>query len=90
MGRGQDKYFGANVALSDPANEAVPVVPSDNAFSDTARGLYVGVGGDISMKGGDDQDWVLWKNVPAGSFMPFRCKAIRVAGTTATNILALY
>lgn len=89
MARSQDKYFGAPVALSDPANEAVPVAAGDS-LPDTARSLYVGVGGTIVMKGGDDTEWRTWKNVPDGCLVPFRVKAIRVEGTTATDMLALY
>lgn len=89
MGHQQDKYFGAPVQLSDPANEAIPIVP-DTPLDDAARGLYIGGAGDISMKGADDADWRLWKNVAAGTFLPFRVAAVRAAGTTATNMLALY
>lgn len=89
MGRRQDKYFSNTVQLSDPANEAAPITPG-TPLDDTARAMYVGGAGDISMKGEDDASFVLWKNVPAGSFLPFRVKEVRANGTTATNMLALY
>lgn len=89
MARGPDKYFGAPVQLSDPANEAVAIVPGQ-ALADPARSVYVGGAGDIAMKGTDDADFVVWKAVPAGSLLPFRVKEVRVAGTTATSLLALY
>lgn len=89
MGRERDKYYGADVALSDPANEALPIVPGE-ALADTARGIYVGVGGDISMKGGDDSAFRLWKNVPDGTTLAFRVAEVQATGTTATDMLALY
>lgn len=86
-----DKYFGRDVELSDPANEAQPVVPSDTAdLPRVTRSLYVGTAGNIVMQGGDDDAPRTWKNVPAGSFLPFRAKRIMATGTTAADILALY
>lgn len=89
MQRSQDRYFGAPVSLSDPANEAIDIVPGEE-LDDVARGIFIGGGGDVVMKGGDDDDWHTWKNVPPGSWLPFRVREVRMAGTTATAMLALY
>jgi len=85
----QDKYYGVNVTLSDPANEARVVVPG-TPLTEPSRSLYVGVGGDIVMRGMDDTTNKTWKNVPDGAILPFRASLIVASGTTATNILALY
>lgn len=89
----QDKYFGVDVQLSDPANEARVLTPNDGTpgvISEPPRSIYVGSGGDITMQGMDDNAPKLWKNVPAGSILPFRVKKIMATGTTATNLLGLY
>lgn len=87
----RDRYYGEEVRLSDPANEAKPVTPNDDTDLDAGcRALWVGVGGDLVMQGLDDSQAQTWKNVPAGSIVPFRAKKIMSTGTTADSILALY
>lgn len=74
-----------------PGTKAVAVVPDNTAeITDTPKALYVGSGGDIVMRGIDSTADVTWKNVQAGSFLPFRPRFIRATGTTATDILAIY
>lgn len=88
MARERDKYYGAPVALSDPANEAVPITPGE-PLDETARAIYVGTGGNLMMRGGDDTAMRTWKNVPDGTMLPFRVDEVGV-GSTATDLLALY
>lgn len=73
-----------------PAVLAAAVTPSDTAdLGFKTRGLYVGVGGDVNvdMTNGDT---VLFKNASAGSILPISVRRVRIASTTATNLLALY
>ncbi len=89
----QDKYYGKEVQLSDPANEARPVTMSDTVDlggGEPCRGLYVGTGGTVVMLGTDDTAARTWLNVPNGALIPFRAKRVMLTGTTASNILALY
>jgi hypothetical protein len=72
-----------------PALEAEAITKSDTVgFSTTARGIYVGVSGDIALV--TPSGAVLtFKNASAGTIVPVRC--IRVnAATTATNLIALF
>jgi hypothetical protein len=89
-----DKYSGYSSGVSDPARRAVPVTPFDNAdLADVPTSIYVGTAGDITMIGVDASSGasgVLWKNVPAGTILPFRPRRILATGTSAANILALY
>ncbi len=83
----------ANLAdhCSAPATRTVPVVPHDtNALTDIPKALYVGTGGNITMRGLNGTIDQSWKNVPSGSILPFRAHYIRATGTTAADILALY
>ena len=74
-----------------PATNAVTVTPSDTvALPDIPKGLFVGTGGTITMRGLNGQTDQLWKNVAAGSVLPFRAQYVRATGTTAADILALY
>lgn len=54
-----------------------------------ARGFYVGVGGDMTAVS-PQGDTVLFKALAAGVIYPIAIAAVRVSGTTATDIVALY
>lgn len=78
-------------SITAPANAAVPIVPDDNVpFSAIARAIYVGSGGDVTMKGKRDGAPRLWRNVPSGALLPFRAALVCATGTTAADLLALY
>ena len=54
-----------------------------------AWGLYVGTGGNLSVKGSDGNT-VVFYNVPSGTTLPIHVVEINAAGTTASNIVALF
>ena len=86
----RDEYYGEKVQLSDPANQAEPITPSDVAdLTSDCRSLFIGEGGDINMAGQDDTAPRIWRNVPSGSFIFFRARRIYDTDTTASDILAL-
>jgi hypothetical protein len=86
-----DKFSQAADQVSAPATRAVSVTPHDgNALADIPKALFVGTGGDITMRGVAGAADSVWKNVPSGSIVPFRAQYVRAAGTTAADILALY
>lgn len=90
MAREQDKYFGAGVSLGDPANESVPIVPG-TPLDDVSRGLFIGTGGNVNMKLGDDDDFRLFKNLAGGTDYGYRVKEVDDGPlTTAQDMLALY
>lgn len=73
-----------------PAVNAVAVTPSDASdfgFGQ-CRSIYVGVTGDITLDT-PFQTAVLFKAVPVG-ILPVAAVRVRVTGTTATNMVALY
>jgi hypothetical protein len=73
---------------TSPADSAVAVVPSDSTnFTLAARGIYIGVTGDVTAVCGGTA--VLFKNCQAGSILPVVCTRVNSTGTTATNLVAL-
>lgn len=83
----------ANLAdtVSAPATRAVAVTPHDsNPLTDSPKALYVGTGGNITMRGVNGTADTLWKNIPAGTVLPFRARYVRATGTSAADLLALY
>ena len=86
-----DQFSNSADQVSAPATRALAVVPHDsNALTDIPKALYIGTGGDITMRGLNGSADQLWKNVAAGAVLPFRAQYVRATGTTATDLLALY
>jgi hypothetical protein len=86
-----DMFANTVDAPSAPATKAVAVTPHDvNPLADIPKALFVGTGGNITMRGVNGTADQLWKNVPSGSILPFRGQYVRATGTTAADLLALY
>lgn len=87
MASNPQRKFSGNPA-NTPATSAVAVV-INTPFDDTARALFVGVGGDVSLVTLNG-DTVVFKNVPSGTILPVACTNVTTTNTTATNLVALY
>lgn len=78
------------LALDSPAQSGYAVSPSDTTDFDNAfRALYVGGAGDVevvTVKG----DVLLFKSVPAGTFLPVSGIRVNDTNTDATFMLGLY
>ena len=89
-----DRFGPLGDTVSSPATRATSIVPNDATdLTDMPKGIYVGTGGDIAMIGLNapaGATGVVWKNVPAGSLIPFRARRVLATGTTAANICLLY
>ena len=86
---GEDKFATKTSGLSSPAYSAFSITPSDsNEFTVWTRGVYVGVGGDITLDTGDGST-VTFVAVPTGVILPIRTKVI-YNSTTAASLLGLY
>lgn len=77
---------------SDSARSHVAVIPSDstNYATGPARGLYVGVAGDVAIVACQTGGAVVYKNAAAGSIIPIWHTRVNSTSTTATNLVALY
>lgn len=71
-------------------NIAFAVTPSDTAnLESPASLLYVGSAGNINIVlTGQDQSYVVMKNIPAGTFFEASVLAVADTDTTASNIVA--
>lgn len=71
-------------------NKAVVVVPSASGVYDEGL-LFVGVGGDVYARPSGQLNYVLFKNVAGGTFLPVYIVAVsNDASTTATDMLICY
>lgn len=85
----QDESKAAIIDLG-PAGSAVAIVPHNaNALPSVARAIYVGTAGDITIRPAGGAADVVFKAMPAGSFLPVRVSHVRAAGTTAADLVGL-
>lgn len=57
----------------------LPVIP---------KGIYVGTGGDVVLRGIDGAADVTYRNLPDASYIAVRARHVRATGTTAANLIA--
>lgn len=75
---------------SDPANGAAVITPSNTTdLAVYARGIYFGVGGNITVDMTDSGTNITFLAVPQGTILPIQVKRVYSTGTTATNLVAL-
>lgn len=81
-----------NASSGAAARKVRAVTPhaSNDLTDGPCRALYIGVGGDVSLIASGDTSAVTFKNAASGSTIAVGVKAVRVSGTTATDIVALY
>ena len=73
---------------SNPGTGAVAITPNNSAAVN-ARVLYIGTTGDITIRTGKDADTVTFANHPVG-YLPCRAYQVLAAGTTASDIVAIF
>jgi hypothetical protein len=76
-----------------------PLAPSELCFAvqpdDTAalafatKAIFVGTGGDVTLRTVRGSEDVTFRNVPDGAVIDVRVIAVRATGTTAADIVAL-
>ena len=72
------------------ARNAVAVTPHDtNAVSPVPAALYVGTGGDITLRARGSSADAVFVGVPAGTTLLVQAQYVRATGTTADDIVAL-
>lgn len=75
---------------ADPGDKVAAVTASDATDLTGARGLYIGVGGDVAVRCvNSSSTTVTFVGVPAGTILPIRVTRV-MAATTATSIVAIY
>lgn len=86
-----DPFVAMAKSQSTPACKAAAVTPHNtNELTQVTRALYVGGAGDVAVILRDDTVAVTFVGVAAGTILPLRVRLVKVTGTTATNIVALY
>ena len=80
-------------AITTPPQNALAVTPSDTVdLTNFARGIYVGVAGDVKVRmAGDRGDTdVTYVDLAAGIIHPMVIKRVFATGTAATSIVVIW
>ena len=86
-----DPYALSGSGLTAPANNGVAITPDDATdLATIPRGLWIGGAGDLAVILKGDTVAVTLVGVPAGTLLPIRAARVKVTGTTATSIVALW
>lgn len=85
-----DPFNSASDSLIAPARLAFDLEPSDaDDLPAATKAIYVGTGGDIVLRAIGSQSDATLRNVASGSVLAIRVKAIRIDGTTASDLVGL-
>lgn len=72
-----------------PSRNPYPLVPHDtNELTIIPKGIYVGTGGDVTLRGVDAVADVTYRNLPDASYIAVRAAYVRATGTSAANLVA--
>lgn len=83
-----DRFDNHARSLTGPATGGADAAPGAGDLPQVSRALWVGGAGALALTLADGAQVVL-REVPAGTLVPVRARAVR-AGTTATGIVALW
>ncbi len=82
-------YLSADATVS--AHRASAVTTSDSViYAQPTRAIYIGTSGNITVDMADGGTSVLFVGVQGGTILPIQVTRIYAAGTSATNMVALY
>jgi len=85
----------ASSGSEQSAGIAESISPADTDLTRFTRALYIGGTGNVTVimaeeSIGGGTTVITFSNVPAGTILPLRVAQVRLTGTTATNIIALF
>lgn len=85
-----DKFANSSDSATSPSRLTFDIVPhAANALPEVTKALYVGGGGDITLRSIDANADTLFKAVPQGAILDVRASHVRAAGTTATFLVGM-
>jgi len=85
-----DRFDSQLDSISQPARLAFGITPHATSEIDPLpKAIYVGTGGNITLRAADGTADVVLKNVASGQILDVRARFIRASGTTAADIVGL-
>lgn len=75
-------------SASSPARIPFAITPSDTQPLPTLpKGIYVGTGGDVTLRGVNATADVTYRNLPDASYIAVHASHVRATGTTASDLV---
>ena len=85
-----DPFAGVADSIVAPASNCFVITPDDtNDLTIASKAVFVGTGGDLVLRPIAGDEDVTFRNVPDGSVLDVRVRAIRASGTTASDLIGL-
>lgn len=85
-----DRFESHGDSPSQPARDAFAITPhASNEIDPLPKAIYVGTGGNITLRAAGSSADVVLKNVASGQILDIRARFIRAASTTASDIVGL-
>lgn len=83
-----DRFTGISDTPSAPSLAPFAIQPHDaNPLPTVPKGIYVGTGGDVTLRGVQGDADVVYRNLPDASYIAVRAGFVRATGTTAVNLI---
>lgn len=77
-------------SVSAPALDGFAIAPhADQPLPRVTKAIFIGVGGDLRVRLAIANADLTFRNLPSGSILDVRASHVRVAGTTASDLVAL-
>lgn len=77
-----------NITTS-PSRAPFTITPSDTeSLPAVPKGIYVGTGGNVTLRGVGGTNDVTYVNLPDASYIAVRAAYVRATGTTASDLIA--
>lgn len=75
-------------ATNAPARAPFAITPHDvNEVAIIPKGIYVGTGGNVTLRGVGGTADVVYRNLPDASYINVRTQFVRATGTTAADLI---
>lgn len=85
----QDRFAGFADSVLSSSRIPYAITPDDTApLAIVPKGIYVGTGGNVTLRGVDSTTDVTYYNLPDASYIAVRAAYVRATGTTASNLIA--
>ena len=86
----KDSFQNSSDSLIAPAKDCFAIVPDDAAdLAQVTKALYIGTGGDVTLRPQEGASDVVFRNLQDGSILDVRVSAVRATGTSASDIVGL-
>ncbi len=84
-----DLFHNQQDTVLTPSRHPYAITPHDSAaLPRVPKGLYVGSGGDVTLRGVEAESDVTYRNLPDASYIAVRASHVRATGTTASDLIA--